>query len=183
MSTTGEQYLQAWARLADLAAGVPAADWDIPSPCADCSARQLSGHLVDGQRQVRALLTGRGPLTPVTDPGDLAQLGVDPATSLREAARQAEVTLTDIAPGTLVATPHGTLPAEQRLTVAMTEPMVHGVDLADAVERVLVVDEQGRRDGPVRNDARPIEQLLAALGRTADAASATAIDGNMGTRP
>lgn len=64
MSSTGEQYLQVWARLADLAAGVPPADWEIPSPCTDWSARQLSGHLVDGQRKVRALLTGRGPLTP-----------------------------------------------------------------------------------------------------------------------
>jgi uncharacterized protein (TIGR03086 family) len=140
----------------------------------------------------------------VTDPGDLAQLGVDPATSLPEAARQAEITLTDIAPGTLVATPHGTLPAEQLLTMAMIEPVVHGVDLADAVGRVLVVDEQvvemlwaGVQQlgtqlaatgmyapaGPVRDDARPIEQLLAALGRTTDADSTTAIDANMGTRP
>ncbi|MDN5933059.1 MAG: maleylpyruvate isomerase N-terminal domain-containing protein, partial [Pseudonocardia sp.] len=87
MSTTMEQYLQAWTRLARLADAVPEPAWDAPSPCADWTARQLAGHLVDGARQVQALLQRRPPLVPVTDPTALAGLaGDNPRAALRDAA-------------------------------------------------------------------------------------------------
>lgn len=194
MSSVRDQYVQAWTRLAELAAEIPEAAWDGPSLCPDWSARQLAGHLVDGERQVRALLEASEPLTPVVDPAALAQHAADPDTALRHAAKQAATTLTDMDAAVMVTTPHGRLPVNHFLTMALIEPVVHGWDLAAATGRPLVIAEQAAETllagvkqlgsqlaatgmyaspAPIRKDARPTEQLLAALGRRVDAGSMT----------
>ncbi|MGY1762642.1 maleylpyruvate isomerase N-terminal domain-containing protein [Geodermatophilus sp. SYSU D00779] len=82
--------------------------WDAPTPCSGRSARQLLGHLVDGQRQVLAMLAGEGPRAPVADPGALGLLaGPDPAGSWRRAHQSAVAALSGAAPGAGVATPLG----------------------------------------------------------------------------
>ena len=186
MTSAGEQYVAAWARLGELAAETPGPAWDEPSPCAGWNARQVAGHLVDGERQVRALLGARTPLAPVTDPAVLAELGVDSVAALREAAQRVRTTVEALDPDASVETPHGRLGVEQFLFMALIEPVVHGWDLSTATGRPLTLDDEAVAmllDGierlghqlaatgmyapalPVRNDASPVERLLAAVGR------------------
>lgn len=187
MSTTMEQYLQAWTRLARLADAVPEPAWDAPSPCADWTARQLAGHLVDGARQVQALLRRRPPLVPVTDPTALAGLaGDNPRAALRDAAGTVKETVADLDPDHPISTPHGPLPAEQVLAMALIEPVVHAWDLARATKQPVVLDDEavatllvgveqvgdqlaatGMYANALRvpDHAPPTERLLAALGR------------------
>lgn len=186
MTSAGEQYAVAWARLGELAAEIADPAWDAPSPCGEWNARQVAGHLVDGERQVRALLEARPPLTPVTDPAVLAELGADPARALRDAAQRVRTTVGALDPDASVETPHGRLGVEQFLSMALIEPVVHGWDLSTATGRPLALDDEAVAallDGverlgdrlaatgmyapalPVRDDASPIERLRAAVGR------------------
>ena len=186
MTSAREQYARAWARLTGLAAEVEGPAWDAPSPCGEWNARQVAGHLIDGERQVRALLEARTPLAPVTDPAVLAELGADPAGAVRDAAERVRTTVDALDPSTPVETPHGRLGVEQFLAMALIEPVVHGWDLSAATGRPLALDEGAvavlldgveRLGGrlaatgmyapalPVRDDASPVVRLLAALGR------------------
>ena len=145
MTSAGEQYAVAWARLGELAAEIADPAWDAPSPCGEWNARQVAGHLVDGERQVRALLEARPPLTPVTDPAVLAELGADPARALRDAAQRVRTTV-------------GALDPDDEAVAA----------LLDGVERLgdrLAATGMYAPALPVRDDASPIERLRAAVGR------------------
>jgi hypothetical protein len=50
------RYPGALDRVGAVVDAVPAERWDAATPCAGWSARQLVGHLVDGQGQVLAML-------------------------------------------------------------------------------------------------------------------------------
>ena len=54
------RYLRALDRLGAVVDAVPAERGDAPTPCSGWSARHLVGHLVDGQGQVLAMVTGHG---------------------------------------------------------------------------------------------------------------------------
>ncbi len=181
------RYLRALDRLGAVVDAVPAERWDAPTPCPDWSARQLAGHLVDGQGQVLAMLTGEGPRVPVTDPGALGLLaGPAPAGSWRRAHQSAAAALRGAAPDAAVATPLGPRTVEQLLGIAFVEPVVHTWDLATATGRpadldpdavrallpgVLALGGQLQATGmyapavPVPDDAPAQDRLLAALGR------------------
>ena len=186
MTSAREQYARAWGGLAGLAAEVPDPAWDAPSPCDGWNARQVAGHLLDGERQVRALLEARTPLAPVTDPAVLAELGADPAGAVCDAAGRVRTTVDALDASIPVETPHGRLGVDQFLAMALIEPVVHGWDLSAATGRPLAPDEEAvaalldgveRLGGrlaatgmyapavPVGDDASPVERLLAALGR------------------
>jgi uncharacterized protein (TIGR03086 family) len=186
VASASEQYVTAWVRLAGLAAEIPGPAWDAPSPCGAWNARQVAGHLLDGERQVRAMLEARTPPAPVTDPAVLAELGTDPVGDLRDAAERVRTTVDALDPSASIATPHGGLGVDQFLAMALIEPVVHGWDLSAATGRPLALDEEAvavlldgveRLGGrlaatgmyapavPVRDDASPVVRLLAALGR------------------
>jgi uncharacterized protein (TIGR03086 family) len=184
------RYLRALDRLGTVVDAVPAQRWDAPTPCPGWSARQLLGHLVDGQHQVLAMLAGEGPRAPVPEPEALGALaGPDPAGSWRR-AHQAVVAvvaaLSGAASGAGVATPLGPRTVEQLLGIALVEPVVHTWDLATATGRpadldpdavqallpgVLALGGQLAATGmyaapvPVPDDAPAQDRLLAALGR------------------
>ena len=185
-----ERYRRAWRLLEDIVGTVvETAAWDRPSPCGDWTARQLAGHLVDGHRQVQAMLEDAAALPPVTDPAGLAELaGDDPAARLRAAAARVEASVARVDPTSVVSTPRGPLPVEQLLAVAVIEPFVHGWDLAVATGQRITLDPdlvatllpgvqqlggQLAASGmyapalPVPERAPDAERLLAALGRRA----------------
>lgn len=161
--------------------------WGRRSPCPAWTARQLAGHLVDGHRQVQALLDGQETVTPTTDPSRLSRLaGQDPARALQAAAAHVRSTLTGLDPLRVVETPRGPLPVEQLLAMALIEPVVHGWDLAVATGQPGTLDSEltaallpgvqqlgGELAAsgmysqalPVADGATQAEQLLAALGR------------------
>lgn len=187
MPTPIALYLRALDRLGAVVDAVPPDRWDHPTPCPAWSARQLLGHLVDGQRQVLAMAGGDGPRPPVTGPGELGALaGPDPAGAWRRAHQETATTLAGVSPAASVATPLGPRTVEQLLGVALVEPVVHCWDLATATGQpadldpeavrallpgVLALGDRLQGSGmygpavPVPDDAPAQDRLLAALGR------------------
>jgi uncharacterized protein (TIGR03086 family) len=178
----------ALAGMGTLVEGVPAGQWDRPTPCTDWTVRQLVGHVVGGNRLVTRVL--RGGLLPEglgrRAPED--QLGDDPATAHRTSAD--ELLAAFAAPGVLAGTytvPAGTLPGPALVHLRTVETLVHGWDLARATGQqppfadTLVRPElafsrdllgrippERRPFGPARpaaDDAPAIDRLAALLGR------------------
>ncbi|MCB8958346.1 MAG: TIGR03086 family protein [Nocardioides sp.] len=113
--------------------------WDLPSPCAGWTVRDEANHLVGGLRIFTAQLDG----TAVSDDHDGHDwLGADPRASYGDAARvdAAAWRRPDALAGsfTLVL---GEVPAAMALLVHLTEVLVHGLDLAVAVGREDLVDQ------------------------------------------
>jgi uncharacterized protein (TIGR03086 family) len=183
------RYLRAWEVVRAIGASAAPESWEHPSPNPGWTARHVAGHLVDGHRQVRSLVSGAGPRPPVSDAGELAAIaGPDPAAALREAEAAVRAELADLDLDRLVETPLGSLPVGQVLATAVIEPLIHGWDLAQATGQRLELDPELTAavlpaveqlgDGlaatgmyasalPVPDDAAPSERLLAALGRRA----------------
>jgi len=184
-----EHYQRAWTLLERTAQAVPPRSWDAPSPCRDWTARQLAGHLVDGHRQVQAMLAGTGPLAPTSETAALTDLaGEDPAAALQDAAARVRKVLAGLDPAVEVVTPRGPLMVEQLLGMAVIEPFIHGWDLAVATGQPGVLDPElagtllpavVQLDGqlaatgmyapavPLPDGAPAEARLLAALGRQA----------------
>jgi uncharacterized protein (TIGR03086 family) len=179
--------LTATGRLVDTLGGD---EWDLPTPCADWTVRQLVGHIVGGNRLVARALRG-DQLPPQEqlgrrDPGD--QLGDDPSAAWRESAD--DLLAAFGAPGVLErahTVPAGTLPGPAVLHLRVVETLVHGWDLARATGRELAVPDQlaeaelafsrdllgrlpeGRTPfappQPVADGASALDRLAALLGR------------------
>lgn len=186
MTSPLELYLRALDGVTAVVDHVPTAGWDAPSPCSDWSARQLLGHVIDGQRQVVGMLTGQA-RPPVTDPTELGRLaGPDPRAAWQDYRDAVLAVLSGIDPGAAVTTPGGPSTASAVLSMVVIEPLVHAWDLAiatgqpgtldpDVVAAILpgVLAMHGglaatgmyRRATPVPADATPQDWLLAALGR------------------
>lgn len=187
MGTVQEQYLRAWQHVLATADAVDQSGWGVSSPCAGWTAGHVAGHLVDGARQTLALLGGAAPVVPTTGSAALRGLaGENPAAGLRAAVGPLIVRVRRMGDRELVGTAHGELPADQFLTMALVEPVVHGWDVAvatgqparlddDAVTSLLAaartMGDQLAATGmyapcvPVPAAADPRDQLLALLGR------------------
>jgi len=187
MSRALEDYRRAWRRVESVAASASRSAWKRPSPCAEWTAHQVAGHLIDGQRQVQALIEGATRIVGQSDPAALAELADgDPAAALHESARAVEVSLRNLSPEASVSTARGLLRVEQVLAIALIEPVIHAWDLAVAtgqpetldacmvatllrgVEQVgneLVATGMYAPALPVPQGATETERLLAALGR------------------
>lgn len=161
--------------------------WDAPTPCPSWTARQLAGHIIGAAQQTQALLLGEVPPAPVTEPSDLGDVAGDhPAAGVRAAVVPLLVAVTGLDTAAMVGTPHGALPVEQVLAMALVEPVIHGWDLAvaagqpwhlddDSVRILLTgVEQMGGQLAatgmyapavPVPATADPAQRLLAALGR------------------
>ena len=187
MHSALQRYLTELDQVTRVVEGTPADRCNAPTPCPDWSARQLLGHLVDGQRHVVALATWGGPRAPVTDPAALGRLpGPDPRDGWRRARADTTAELARVSPGSLVPTPFGEQPVEQVSGLALIEPLVHGWDLAVATGQDVVLDTDAvaatwptvlalgdrlaatgmyRPARPVPDGASDAERLLAVLGR------------------
>jgi uncharacterized protein (TIGR03086 family) len=170
--------------------GVRDEQWDVPTPCADWTVRQLVNHLVGGNRLFTRVLGGE-PLPPLDQlgrRGEEDQLGGDPAGAFRTSATELLAALRPA--GVLERTytvPAATLPGPAVVHLRTVETLVHGWDLARATgQQVPFPDDlaepelmfsrellgrlpEGRRPvGPARpvdEDAPAIDRLAALLGR------------------
>jgi uncharacterized protein (TIGR03086 family) len=134
-------------------------DWSAPTPCPPWDARMLSGHLIDGQRQVLAMLTGAPHVLPTSDPSGLAAIaGQAPAEAWRAAAHRVDAVLDDLDAAAVVRTPAGDRRVEEVLAIAVIEPLVHGWDLAVASAQGVVLDPD-----VVATTLAGVEQLGGAL--------------------
>jgi len=173
-----------------LVAAVTEEQWDLPTPCSDWTVRQLINHVVGGNRLFTRVLSGE-PLPPRDQLGARAredQLGTDPAAAY--AASAADLLSALRAPGVLAGTytvPAATLPGPAIVHLRTVETLVHGWDLARAIDRpapfaqdlaegelafsrdLLGRIPEGRHpfgpSQPVDDDAPAIDRLAALLGR------------------
>ena len=173
-----------------LVAAVTEEQWDLPTPCSDWTVRHLVNHVVGGNRLFTRVLSGE-PLPPRDQLGARAgedQLGTEPAAAYAGSA--ADLLSALRAPGVLAGTytvPAATLPGPAIVHLRTVETLVHGWDLARAIDLPAPFPEdlaegelafsrdllgripEGRHpfgtSQPVDDDAPAIDRLAALLGR------------------
>jgi len=117
---------------------VPADEWHRPTPCRDWDVLQVTNHLVGGIRIFAAEVTGM----PEVADHDSDWLGSDPVAAYVSAAAadKAAWRRPDCMRGTITIG-LGTMPAPLAAVIHLTEILVHGVDIAVAIERADIVDQ------------------------------------------
>lgn len=109
-------------------------DWTRPTPCPAWNVRDLVNHVAVEDLWTVPLLDGRT-VEEVGDALEGDQLGADPAATVRDAAAAA-ITAVE-RPGVLESTVHlsfGDAPASEYLWQLTADHLIHGWDLARAVE-------------------------------------------------
>jgi uncharacterized protein (TIGR03086 family) len=181
----------------DLVATVPAGRWEAPTPCPDWNVRELAGHMVLGHHLFSGILRGTAVVTSdALDPASRNVLGDDPAGTYRAAADDLLAAFRQ--PGALervVEVPFGVVPGIVAVHLRTVEELVHGWDLAratgrtvrfpdDIVERGLGFTRGALADvppdrspfapaQPVPDHAPALDRLVALVGRTPDALTAS----------
>ncbi|MCT2581909.1 TIGR03086 family metal-binding protein [Actinophytocola gossypii] len=132
-----EQYRLAQDGFDAVVAAVPADRWDAPSACAEWTVRDVVGHVVWGQRQMRAWATESpdpertgAPGSP--RPGVLA--GTDPVGTWRAARAESVPALTPAALARVTSiTGIGEVPLAAVVTLLLTDTVAHTWDVGHAV--------------------------------------------------
>ncbi|MFC9294172.1 TIGR03086 family metal-binding protein [Streptomyces sp. NPDC057011] len=171
---------QAFARYRRVLAGVddvvdrmPAHGWSSPSPCPGWTGLHVLGHVIDAQRQITALLCGRGPREPLRDPAE-AVAGQPPVTAWTAAHRSVLEVMGATDPDRRVASHHGEVTAEWVLGTAVIEPLVHAWDLAQTAGFETTLD--GEAVEACLAAVAPLAERFAATGMYAPALSSSAQD-------
>lgn len=181
-----DELADAVAQTADLVDGIRDEQWELPTPCAKWSVRELVDHLVLGHRVFAHGLLGG------TDPASAAgPVEGERGPAYRTSA--ADMLAAFRSPGALerpIVIPFGTVPGSLALHLRLVEALVHGWDVARATGQPLRGDEglaeralersrpmlsqlpPGRQPfGPSRPASQSrsaVERLAALLGRDVD---------------
>lgn len=183
-----DQLTETIAATKQLVAGVTDDQWAQPTPCPDWTVRELVNHLVGGNRLFAEILHGDADALGHRQGGlGRDHLGDDPLAGYRVAAEELLAAVRQ--PGVLEQTftlPPGRVPGIVALHLRLVETLVHGWDLAQATGQqtrfpdAIVEQELAFTRGklaelgssrafappePVAEDAPPIDQLAACLGR------------------
>jgi uncharacterized protein (TIGR03086 family) len=155
--------------------------WHSPSPCTDWDAAEVVDHLIEGNQNFAALVTGQPPAPAAGQAGDRAQSYIASAAALKSAYSTPE------ALQRICESLHGPVPGAAIVQLRTAEQLIHGWDLArateqdarlpgDLAEEALAV-YQAQLDGadrdhlpfdapqPVAGDAPAIDRLAAFFGR------------------
>jgi uncharacterized protein (TIGR03086 family) len=132
-----ESYRRAQDGFDAVLAAVPADRWDASSACARWTVRDVAGHVVWGQEQLRHWATGQeysrttgAPGAP--HPGEMA--GTDPVATWRAARAATVQTLTEEALGRMVSLPGlGERPVAAVVTLLVTDHLAHAWDIGHAL--------------------------------------------------
>ena len=171
-----------------LVSGIDEQGWPRPTPCDGWTVHDLVNHVVAGNLLFAGVLEGHETMQDLRARLAGDHLAPDPAGAFATAG-DAVVTAFS-APGALeqtVTIPVGTVPASVALHLRITEVLVHGWDLAQALGLGISFDDTtvqqelefgrtfvqripGGRQAfappePVAADAPPLDQLVALLGR------------------
>ena len=125
-------YQRALDGFATVLCAVPSEGWAAPSPCAAWTARDVAGHMVGGQRMIRALAGGIDPPEINTVPARFA--GADPVETWRAARKECAAALTSDALRRPI--PYGELgdvPLRDFLGGYILEAIIHTWDLSQAI--------------------------------------------------
>lgn len=108
--------------------------WNTPSACEGWTVRDVAGHVIWGQEQMRHWATGqeyaqRAGAPGAPHPGEMA--GDDPVITWRDARARSVETLTDEALGRKVSLPGlGATPVADLVTLLVTDHLAHTWDIA-----------------------------------------------------
>lgn len=168
----------------ELIAIAATADLDQPTPCADFTLRDLTGHLITVVRRIRTVVTGG-------DFRDQPHVSVVPddqiATTYAEGLADLRQTLTTVDLSATVTAPFGTVPAAAAIASYVGELTTHAWDLAATLDRRDLLNDDlaaltlttvqqripadGRADVPfgevvaVPDNAPVVDQLAGWMGR------------------
>ena len=141
---TMESYMRAQETFDAVVAAVPADGWDRPSVCTEWTVRDVAGHVVWGQRQLRAWATGAEFSDRTGAPGaahPAVQTGDDPVADWRTARAEALAALDDKALSRTTEIPGlGTIPIAGVLTILTADQFVHAWDIAHGLGDDLNID-------------------------------------------
>ena len=126
-------------------AGVGPDRWDGPSTCTGWSVRDVAGHVIWAQRQLRAWATGE-PYAEEGGPGSAhpgALAAGDPVPTWRAARRESVAELTEEALARPTAIPGiGEVPLVAMVTLLITDTVTHTWDIAHAVGNEVKLDPE-----------------------------------------
>jgi len=134
---TTSTYRRAQDRFDAVLAAVPPDGWDAPSACARWTVRDVAGHVIWGQEQVRHWATGQ-PYSRTTgapgSPHPAEMAGEDPVATWRAARAAAVRALTEDALGRMVSLPGlGDVPVAAVVTLLVTDHLAHAWDIGHAL--------------------------------------------------
>ncbi|MFD9575374.1 TIGR03086 family metal-binding protein [Streptomyces sp. NPDC059982] len=164
------RYQRVLAGISDVVDRVPTHRWSSASPCPGWTGLHVLGHIIDGQQQIAALLSGQGPREPLRDPAE-AVVG-QPVTAWTATRRSMLDLLNTTDPNSRVASHHGEVTAEWVLATAVIEPLVHAWDLAQAAGFETSLD--GEAVEACLTAIAPMAEQFAATGMYAPALTASA---------
>ncbi|WP_036504959.1 MULTISPECIES: TIGR03086 family metal-binding protein [Nocardia] len=123
--------------LADVVAGIGAAQWDLPTPCSQWTVTQVVQHAAGDQLAFAAALgVGAGPTyDPFAPSGSLDGTGVELISAALDQTATAWATVTDDAETVPTPLPHGALPTPVAAVMAALDAAVHAWDIAIATGR------------------------------------------------
>lgn len=126
-------------------AGVGADQWETPSTCPEWSVRDVAGHVIWAQRQLRAWATGEEYAEYGGAPGSAHPAAVlaegEPLSLWREARAAASATLTEEALAKPVSLPGvGEMPVVGVVTLLLSDTITHTWDIAHALDQPVTLD-------------------------------------------
>lgn len=132
-----ERYRRAQDGFDAMLAAVPPDQWDAPSACTEWTVRDVAGHVIWGQEQLRYWAIGQeygnrngAPGSP--HPIDMA--GTDPVATWRAARARSVESLTDEGLGRMVTIPgFGEVPVAAMVTTLVTDHLAHTWDIGHAL--------------------------------------------------
>lgn len=132
-----QRYRRAQEEFDAVLASVPDSAWEAPTPCTEWSVRDVAGHMIWAQRQLRCWAIGSDYAGPAGGPGSphpAALAGADPVGAWRAARVAAGPVLTADALGRSVRL-LGTMerPLFAIVTLLVTDHLAHAWDIAHAV--------------------------------------------------
>ena len=122
--------------------GVTPAQYELPTPCAAWTVRDLANHLLGTLHLGRALLSGETP-TVEAGPGEVPAedlIGADLISAYRSGAAALVAATTEDAVGRIHVTPLGEMPGIGLAGFAALDVLVHGWDLAKATGQDSKID-------------------------------------------
>jgi uncharacterized protein (TIGR03086 family) len=143
--TTMELYRRAQDCFDAVVAEVPSQQWDAPSMCPEWTVRDVVGHIVWGQEQLRHWATGleyadSSGAPGAAHPGPLA--GVDPVKTWRAAREASVASLTSEGLARVITLPGlGEVPVAAMVNVWVTDQLAHSWDIGHALGLEVKLDD------------------------------------------
>jgi len=135
-----QRYVEALAVFGNQVRDVQDHEWDLPTPCADWTVKDIVAHVVLGEAQLTRVLTGDTTQTQMEFTADL--LGSTPLTTWRGTALKAiESARIDGLAEQVFDLDMGHASGEQLLSYRITDNLVHAWDVSVGVGRVEPIDE------------------------------------------